>query len=82
MTEAALLLAIEVASRGLGYAAWTIGITDDPGRSRAERGNPVGWRSWQADSEPTARRVEEAFRDRGMKGGPSGGSAPRYVYIF
>ena len=82
VTEAALRLAIEVASGGLGYAAWTIGITDDPGRSRAEHGNPVGWRSWQADSEPTTRLIEQTFRDQGMKGSPAGGSAPTYVYIF
>ena len=30
MTEAELLRAIEIASGGLGYAAWTVGITDDP----------------------------------------------------
>ena len=82
MTEAALLPAIRVASGGLGYAAWTIGITDDPSRSRAEHGNPVGWRSWQGESERTTRRVEQALRGQGMKGTPGGGSAPTYVYIF
>ena len=81
MTEAEVLRAIEIARGGLGYAAWTVGITDDPGRSRAEHDNPVGWRSWRADSEPPTRRVEQAFRDQGMKESPAGGSASIYVYI-
>ena len=82
MTEAELVRAIEMARGGMGYGAWTIGITDDPGRSRAEHHNPVGWRSWQADSERSARLVEQGCRDMGMKGSPSGGVAPTHVYIF
>ena len=82
MTEAELIHAIELARGGMGYEAWTIGITDDPGRRKAEHGNPVGWRSWQADSGLTARQVERGFRDKGMKGSPGGGTTPTYVYIF
>ena len=82
MTEEALLRAIGVARGALDYEAWTIGITDNPGRSRAERGNPASWRSWQADSEFTARRVEQGCRDKGMKGSTGGGTAATYVYIF
>ena len=81
MTEAALIYAIEAAA-GLSYEAWTIGITDDPSRHRAEHGNPASWRLWQADSELKARRVERGCRDKGMKGSPGGGSASTYVYIF
>ncbi len=82
MTERALIYAIEAAKGRLGYAAWTIGITDDPSRRRAEHGNPASWRSWQAESELTARRVERECRDKGMRGSPGGGSASIYVYIF
>ena len=82
MTEAELIYAIEAARGGMGYEAWTIGITDDPGRRKDEHGNPVGWRSWEANSELTARLVEHGFRDKGMKGSPSGRTAPTYVYIF
>ena len=82
LTEAELLRAISGAIGSMGYEAWTIGITDQPGRSRAERGNPASWRSWQADSEFTARRVEQGCRDQGMKGSPGGGTAATYVYIF
>ena len=87
VTEAGLIRSIErrvieIAREGTGYERWTVGITDDPGRSKAEQGNPLGWRSWRADSEPTARRVEQGFRDKGMKGSPGGGAAPIYVYIF
>ena len=82
MTEPALILAVEIARGGLGYEAWTIGITDDPGRRKAEHGNPASWRSWQADSELTARRVEQGCRDQGMKGSPGGGTAPTSVYNF
>ena len=82
LTEEALLRAIGVARGALDYGAWTIGIADDPGRSRAEHGNPASWRSWEADSEITARRVEQGCRDRGMKGSARGGAAATYVYIF
>ena len=34
MTEAELIHAIEAATGGMGYEAWTIGITDDPGASQ------------------------------------------------
>ena len=82
MTAAELIDAIELARGGMGYEAWTIGITDGPGRRRADHGNPRSWRSWPADSELTARRVERGFRDKGMKGSPGGGAVPTYVYIF
>ncbi len=81
VTERALIYAIEAAT-GLSYEAWAIGITDDPGRQRTEHGNPASWRSWQADREFTARRVEQGCRDKGMKGSPGGGTAATYVYIF
>ena len=82
MTEAELVRAIEMARGGMGYRAWTIGITDDPGRSRAEHHNPGGWRSWHADSERSARLVEQGCRDMGMKASAAAATGATYVYIF
>ena len=64
------------------YSSWTIGITADPNDRRAEHGNPEHWKQWKADSETIARKVEEYFLDKGMKGGAGGGENPTYVYIF
>ena len=82
MTEAELLRAIGVARGSLDYKAWTVGITDNPARSRVEHGAPVGWRSWPADSELTARRVEQGCRGKGMKASAAGATGATYVYIF
>lgn len=64
------------------YSAWTIGITDDPGRRKTEHGNPKYWHQWRADTETIARNVEKYFLDKGMKGAPGGGDDLNYVYIF
>ena len=82
MPEAALIYEIEVARAGMDYEAWTVGITDNPARSRVEHGAPVGWRSWPADSELTARRVEQGCRGKGMKASAAGATGAAYVYIF
>ena len=64
------------------YAAWTIGITDDPKRRKIQHNSPACWREWEADTEAIARNVEKHFLDKGMKGGGGGGDHPNYVYIF
>jgi len=65
---------------------WTIGITDDPVRRKAEhdgQGNDTKhWKDWKADTETIARSVEKQFLDKGMKGGTGGGEHPTYVYVF
>ena len=61
---------------------WTIGVTDDPTRRKAEHGNPSGWRQWDADTETAARNVESYFIAKGMKGGSGGSGRADYVYIF
>ena len=82
LTEAALLRAIEMARGALDYKAWTVGITDNPGLSRAEHGNPAGWRWWQADGEITARRVEQGCLGKGMKASAAGAAGATCVYVF
>lgn len=64
------------------YTIWTIGVTDDPSRRRAEHGNPTHWHQWDADTEQAARNVEAHFLAKGMKGGPGGLGRADYVYIF
>lgn len=48
--------AIKAAIEGIisSPSNWTIGVTDDPVRRRAEHGNPAGWRHWNADTETAA----------------------------
>lgn len=68
------------------YPSWYIGITDNPDERKAShksKGAKVShWRSWPADSESIARRVERHFKNLGMRGGTGGGKNPTYVYIY
>ena len=64
------------------YSIWTIGVTDDADRRKAEHGNPKYWMQWNPDSETAARNVEKYFLDKGMKGAPGGPGKANYVYIF
>jgi len=82
MKERDIKIAIERVRGSLSYSSWTIGITDNPEQRKRQHGNPVAWHQWRADTEGIARRVEKYFLDKGMKGGPSGGESPNYVYIF
>jgi hypothetical protein len=88
MNESQLIAAIDGVIIGFGYSygAWTVGITNDPDRRKQEHqdeGQNVGlWRHWKADSESTARSVEQYFLKKGCKGGTGGGDYPTYVYIF
>lgn len=79
-SEAEIKAAIE--GKVTTYSLWTIGVTDDPVRRKAEHGNPQYWAQWKADSETAARNVEKHFLDKGMKGGGGGGGTADYVYIF
>ncbi len=40
------------------YSIWTIGVSDNPNRRRAEHRNPKSWIQWNADTEQAARNVE------------------------
>jgi len=82
MTERELIQAIEAARHAYSYGLWTIGITDNAERRRAEHSNPGLWKHWRADSETIARSVERYFLAKGMKGDTGGGLSPNYVYIF
>ena len=63
-SESAIKAAIE--AKVFHYSAWTIGVTDNPERRRAEHGNPNVWYHWEANSEQVARNVEAYFLDKGM----------------
>ena len=85
MTAQEITDQIEVRVRDLRnarYEDWTIGVTDDPSRRRAEHGHPWFWRQWEADTETVARAIERLFLGRGMReaAGRSGGAG--FVYIF
>ena len=60
MTKTAPISAIDEARGSQAHSGWTIGITNNPNRRRAEHGNPVVWHSWRADSEQVA-KVERHF---------------------
>lgn len=68
---------------------WTIGITDDPERRKADLDrqdeNTKHWKDWKADTETIARNVEKHFLDKGMNVGTGGADAtiaPTFVYVF
>lgn len=89
MKESEIINAIEKrvqSAKTKKYSIWTIGITNDPKRRRDEHENDGKnvkyWSHWTADSESIARKVEQHFLDKGMKGGGGGGENPRYVYVF
>jgi hypothetical protein len=89
MKESEMIQAIEkrvMSAETKKYSIWTIGITDDPERRRAEHDNAHDntkyWMHWKADTETIARNVEKYFLDKGMKGSTGGGEHPIYVYIF
>ena len=80
-SEAAIILIIDRIVDG-AYSAWTVGVTDDPARRKAEHGSPRAWHDWEADTEQAARNVESHFIARGMKGGPGGLGRADNVYMF
>lgn len=86
MNEDQLKSAIERKKGSTSYSIWTIGITNDPERRKNEHKNEGKdvryWSHWTADSESIARKVEQHFLGKGMKGGGGGGENPRYVYVF
>jgi hypothetical protein len=82
MREDELRAAVERKRSATSYGIWTIGVTDDPDRRKGEHGNPAHWSHWSADSESMARKVEQYFIDKGMKGGTGGAGTARYVYMF
>lgn len=79
-SESAIKAAIEAII--MAPSNWTIGVTDNPTRRKAEHGNPSNWHQWDADTETAARNVESYFKAKGMKGGPGGLGRADYVYIF
>lgn len=89
MDMQSIISEIERLTRGQ-YEEWTIGVTDNPDRRRAEHeeeddddGKRTSrWRDWYADTEDDARDVEEYFIDKGMQGGTGGQGQADFVYIF
>lgn len=64
------------------YSLWTIGVTDDPARRRAEHGDPPKWQHWEADTKTTAINIERYFLEKGMESAGGGPGSSDYVYIF
>lgn len=71
-----------ITARHKTFAAWTAGITDDPGRRKQEHGRPAAWFCLPASSEGDARSVERQLLSLGLKGGIGGPSNGHYVYVF
>lgn len=67
---------------GHGYRQWRVGITDDNARRWQEHGHPPCWFALKAESEATARAVEEHFLACGMEGGRGGRGHGGFVYVF
>jgi hypothetical protein len=63
--------------------AWYVGLTDDPGRRKAEHGNPPDWQQTTFNFSESQARVWEAqyVGKPGYKGGP-GGTGWRYGYWY
>ena len=76
---------IESITRGQ-YEGWTIGVTDNPDRRRAEHEaedeRTSRWRDWDAETEDDARDIEQYFIDKGMQGGTGGRGRADIVYVF
>ena len=69
------------------FGLWTIGITGNPDTAKQtyinQGRNVQDWLEWPADSEATAREIEDHFLDEGMKGSERGVVVdPAFVYIF
>ena len=75
-----------VARRRLSYEVWTIGVTGDPDRRRAEHENSgkdtQRWHQWDDLTALEARTVELRFLNMHMQGGSGGPSDADYVYVF
>jgi hypothetical protein len=82
MNESEIHDAIQRTVATTSYSTWTVGVTDDPDRRGTEHESPRFWHQWKADTETIARNVEKYFLDKGMKGAPSVGEHPNYVFIF
>ena len=90
MTKASIISAIEVRRGTIGYSAWRIGLTHDPGERKqywkeTENQSVTLWSQWQTDSLSDAHDIESHFINKGMKGGTGGDLSPyktTYVYVF
>jgi hypothetical protein len=71
-------------TRGTSYNKWQIGITNDPERRLPERGKSPDYAYIaRANTIGVARRIEKDFLDKGMQGGPGGGTPDStYIYLF
>ena len=87
MSEIIAEIDAHIKSRGGGYSAWYVGITEAPDRRVFEE-QGVGkdkdkyiWRT--ASSSSIARDVEQHFLELGCDGGPGGGDTDaKVVYAY
>ena len=86
MQESEIIEAIRQKIGSTDCNIWTIGITNNLVRRKAEHDgqgkNTKHWTDWKADTETIARNVEKQFLDKRMKGGTGGGEHPTFVYVF
>lgn len=82
MKKSDIIDAIEQKVGNTAYKSWTVGVTDNPDRRKSEHDNPKHWKHWNPDGEKDARKIEEHFLAKGMKGGGGGPGDADYVYIF
>ncbi len=81
MTAQTIIKEMEDIIRG-SYAAWTVGVTDDPARRRREHNNPRWWYTWNTRNEDEARDIEGYFCGKGCQGGDGGPGKVDYIYLF
>ena len=67
---------------GYNYSSWTIGVTNDPEKSRREHGDPEHWHQWDASGEEPAKRIAYHFLEKGYNGSGDMVDSANYVYIF
>ena len=72
----------EIEYRAHVFKVWTIGITNNPKRSKNGHDNPQIWYHWKANSESVVRSIAKHFIGKGVKRASGGGEKPRYVYLF
>ena len=84
MKERNIKIAITRVVGNTRYSSWRVGITsyNNLAQRRSQHGNPKHWHYWRADTVAMARKVEDYFIAKGMKGHVGGGKSPNYVYIF
>lgn len=82
MSSKAIIISEVESTINKKYSDWEIGITNEPGKRKAQLGNPLSWLQWQAASEDVALFILAYFLDSGLKLSGKKPEQGKHVFIL